>query len=257
MPWVKLDEHFYDHPRWATAQGDSIALWVCAIAWCNRNDSVTGFIPRAKTRGLCDVRSLTKTLADLVARGAFEEADGGYLIHDYTEYQDNAKVQAIREKRRAAGKRGAEARWGSKDDKADADGTPDAIANEMANAIANGMATKCPETETGITYGNTASDGKPKPDPFDGFDAFWEQYPRKENKKTARRRWKNLTKTDRTRALAALPRHVEFWRGSNTEPRFIPYPSTWLNGEHWNNELDGTAERIVEVDGAQIARGAM
>lgn len=117
MAWVKIDQHFYDHPKWADAPGDSIALWLAAIAWCNRNDSVDGFIPTTKLRGLVNIRSLRRTSADLVDRTVFHPAERdattGYLIHDYPEYQQPDKVKAIAAKRAAAGKRGASIRWGN------------------------------------------------------------------------------------------------------------------------------------------------
>lgn len=116
MAWVRIDQHFYDHPKWANAPGDSIALWIAAMAWCNRNDSLEGFIPAPKLHGLVAVRSVKRTVADLVQRRAFHvaEADGaaGYVIHDYAEFQQPEKVRAISNKRAEAGRRGAAVRWG-------------------------------------------------------------------------------------------------------------------------------------------------
>jgi len=126
MAWVKIDDQFYDHPKWADAPGDSIALWLCAMAWCNRNDAFDGYIPAAKLGGLFAVKNAKRTCADLVARRAFVPHDNGYLIHGYEEWQQNEKVRAVRAKRSEAGKKGAESRWHGKD---------------MANAIANGSQT--------------------------------------------------------------------------------------------------------------------
>lgn len=145
MPWVRIDEEFYDNPKWVGAPGDSIALWVAMIAWCNRNDSTEGFIPAIKTQGLVNVRNLKATLADLCSRGAphpvVRQVEGGYVIHDYTEYQQPEKVREIAAKRAAAGKKGATRRWGKS--------PPDPQANGMANAIANAtdvaMTNGCPD----------------------------------------------------------------------------------------------------------------
>lgn len=130
MAWVKIDDRFDEHPKWDNAPGDSIALWVAAMAWCNRNDSHTGYIPHTKTLGLVNVRSHKATIADLLARGVIHAHEGGYLIHDYEEYQQNEKVKAIRAKRAAAGKLGARARWGDGNGMANAIGLPsDSVAN--------------------------------------------------------------------------------------------------------------------------------
>lgn len=127
MAWVRIDDQFYDHPRWATAPGDSIALWLAAMAWCNRNDSFGGFIPSPKLAGLVAVKNVKATCTDLVQRGAFTADNDGYWITSYEEYQQNERVKAIREARSEAGKKGAKARWKQKDE-----------AEEMANAMANG-----------------------------------------------------------------------------------------------------------------------
>jgi hypothetical protein len=115
MAWVKIDQHFYDHPKWAQAPGDSIALWLASMAWCNRNESIEGFIPENKLQGLVNVRSVRRTVTDLVQREAYHPAEreglAGYLIHDYPEYQQTAKVRAIAAQRSEAGRAGAKARW--------------------------------------------------------------------------------------------------------------------------------------------------
>ena len=132
MSWVRIDDHFYDHPKWATAPGDSIALWLAAMAWCNRNESFDGFIPAKKLPGLVNIFSAKKSAQDLVERRAFVVQGDGYLIHEYAEYQQNEKVKAIREKRSQAGRKGASVRWGTTGAV-----MANAIANPMANAIAN------------------------------------------------------------------------------------------------------------------------
>lgn len=143
MAWVKIDDQFYDHPRWADAPGDSIALWLASMAWCNRNDSTTGLIPRTKTHGLVNVRNLKTTLADLVARGALHESPAGYVIHDYAEYQQPEKVRQIAEKRAANGRKGAAKRW---EEYHRHRATPQAngIPTAMAQPIANAIAKQCP-----------------------------------------------------------------------------------------------------------------
>jgi len=111
MSWVRIDDHFYDHRKWADAPAESVALWLAAMAWCNRNDAFDGVIPANKLTGLVNVRSVKVTTGDLVKRHAFYIHERGYQIHEYTDYQQNDKVQQIRETRRANGKKGADARW--------------------------------------------------------------------------------------------------------------------------------------------------
>lgn len=70
------------------------------------------------------------------------------------------------------------------------------------------------------------------------FDEFWKAYPRKSNKGFARKVFDKL-KVDREllnkmiQALALQNRTV--WK--DKEQQYIPHPSTWLNGERWEDEV--------------------
>lgn len=67
----------------------------------------------------------------------------------------------------------------------------------------------------------------------DGFDEFWSAYPRKADKKKAAKTWGRMTKANRALALADAP-----VRYANTELQYIPLPTTYLNGERWNDEKE-------------------
>ena len=70
----------------------------------------------------------------------------------------------------------------------------------------------------------------------DQFDTFWRKYPRKEGKKKAWERWQKLDPDPVLFAaiLSGLDAHIrsEQWRRG-----VIPHPTTWLNGERWEDEL--------------------
>lgn len=80
------------------------------------------------------------------------------------------------------------------------------------------------------------------------FAAFWQLYPRRVARATAERAWGRLDSSSRLRALEALPRHVAHWGDSDL--RFVPHASTWLNGQRWLDELvdaeDLRARRLME-----------
>lgn len=106
MPWVLLDDAFNDHPKWASAPCDSIAMWIAALAWCNHNERWDGRIPTVRLRGLVNARNPTKTIGDLEARGAIHRDGADHLIHDFTDWQQVDRKRAISEVRRAAGRKG-------------------------------------------------------------------------------------------------------------------------------------------------------
>lgn len=108
MPWGRLDDSLYDHPKLDLIPIDerlaAIGLWARAISWCNRF-LTDGLVPRdriAKLDGTTD-------LADrLVAAGLFDPAPHGYLIHDFLAFNDGREV--VLERRAKEAKRKADYR---------------------------------------------------------------------------------------------------------------------------------------------------
>lgn len=76
------------------------------------------------------------------------------------------------------------------------------------------------------------------------FDTFWQAYPKHKDKQKARRAWGKL-KPDAA-LLETILRAIETQSASEDwtkdEGKYIPYPSTWLNGHRWEDELPGRFE---------------
>jgi hypothetical protein len=69
------------------------------------------------------------------------------------------------------------------------------------------------------------------------FNQFWELYPRKVGKGKARQAFeKALEKTDIDTILAGVEAYV-YHEGYN-DMEFIAHPTSWLNGERWDDEYD-------------------
>lgn len=76
------------------------------------------------------------------------------------------------------------------------------------------------------------------------FDEFWSICRRKVKKGYARKAYaKALKIADHDTIMAGMKRSVEYWDSQGTQTQFIPHPSTWLNGECWEDEYE-TAEVI-------------
>ena len=106
MTWTKIDDQFYDHPKVVAAGPLGIALFVCGLSYCSRH-LTDGFISVAQVRRLIDTADPEVVAGTLVAVGLWERRDGGYQVHDYLEYNPSrAKVEAIRQARREAGREG-------------------------------------------------------------------------------------------------------------------------------------------------------
>lgn len=69
------------------------------------------------------------------------------------------------------------------------------------------------------------------------FDFFWDEYPRKVAKGAARKAYLAAVRTTPADViLAGLRSAAAHWRSEKTEKKYIPHPSTWLNGECWADD---------------------
>lgn len=87
----------------------------------------------------------------------------------------------------------------------------------------------------------------------DRFEEYWDLVPAKVKRKDAERAWAKHVVKDRTvqvdDVLAALRAQIVVWQSDRRYPSFVPYPSTWLNGRRWLDELPDRALRAVSGDG--------
>jgi hypothetical protein len=69
------------------------------------------------------------------------------------------------------------------------------------------------------------------------FDTFWAAYPRKVGKGAARKAWAMAGKKVSDIVICASLEYQRRAGAFDVEPRFIPHPATWLNGERWADEI--------------------
>lgn len=84
-----------------------------------------------------------------------------------------------------------------------------------------------------------------------GFDEFWEAYPRKIGKGAARKAWEKIRPGESLAAeiVAAVhrDRKTEQWRRDSG--KYIPHPATWLNQERWEDDPEASSgERKASYD---------
>lgn len=110
MTWFKVDDSFYDHPKAFDAPDCAVALWTRAGSWSARN-LTEGFVPAGLPARLCGDHDTA--VADLLRRGLWVRASGGYRFHDWEKYQPSkAQVEDLRKKRQEAGRKGGLAKAG-------------------------------------------------------------------------------------------------------------------------------------------------
>lgn len=69
------------------------------------------------------------------------------------------------------------------------------------------------------------------------FDLFWTVYPRKRAKLDAERAWQQTAKQRPPieQLIGALQARIQ--SGEWADPRFIPYPASWLRSGCWDDEV--------------------
>lgn len=114
MTWVRLDDSVTSHAKIAAAGPDAFVLWVGGLAYANRH-ATDGHIPDSAIGMLFPATGWTvhrarQLAARLVAASLWEPTEGGgWSIHGYAEYQEEA-LRANVEKRREA-ERERKRRW--------------------------------------------------------------------------------------------------------------------------------------------------
>lgn len=94
--------------------------------------------------------------------------------------------------------------------------------------------------------------------PRGGFEKFWEIYPRKVNKQKAIIAWNKIAPDpvllEKIIQAVSVAKQAEDW--TKEQGRFIPHPTTWLNGHRWEDDLsppenhssaDETIRRTMEL----------
>ena len=88
------------------------------------------------------------------------------------------------------------------------------------------------------------------------FARFWACYPRKVNKQAALRAWRKL-KPDLLlcqRMSLALKTQIRSEEWTRDGGRYIPHPSTWLNGRRWEDEAVAFATGYAAPAARETAR---
>lgn len=207
--YVRIHDGMPDHPKVDGLSDTAFRLLVTIWCWCSRH-LTDGVVPR----GTWMKRGDSIARQELFDAGLAEEReDGSVYMHDYTDHQRTAEeVQRIREARREAGSKGGKAR-------------AKAVASAKANAKQTGSKS-VPETETEVLTNVSTPNG---------FAEFWSNYPRKVGKPAAEKAWNATLKqgVDPAYLIKTTERFAEL--SVDTDVKFIPHPTTWLNQARYND----------------------
>ncbi len=83
MSWAKIDDHANEFHKQLAAGPEACWFWVCGLMFANRQRERDGFIPEAVISMLYPVKSPKRLANKLIEVGLWDEAPGGYQIHNY------------------------------------------------------------------------------------------------------------------------------------------------------------------------------
>lgn len=240
--FVQLDAGWPDNLKIMRVGLEGAGLHAIAMCLAKRMET-DGVIHRAHllrygaTDDLIDTL-IHEELLDPVSYGSRpgEDADVVYSfrVHDWHDRNPSQDaIAATRNAKKRAAQEGNHKRWKHEGAFNECDicnpKKPSVLAsdrNSVAGAIADAKRVRSPYTE---------SETETKEESQALFDEFWDLYPLKVGKAKALKSWTRLSEDDQTEALSVLPKHIRSW--DDREKRYIPHPTTWLNGRRWEDEV--------------------
>ncbi|MCA1782023.1 MAG: hypothetical protein LC679_07570 [Intrasporangiaceae bacterium] len=227
MSWARVDDGWWCHPKVLSLDLDARGLWVSALSWsCQQKTSV---VPAAVVRMCGDDGSAA---AKLVNAGLWLEHDGGYLIHDWDDYQsDRAKKAAAG---REGGKKSGETRRTS------SQVTDPIEAPERAS----------PEAQTGASH----EAGPSRPDPSLPDQTKSEARKRAERATRLPDGWQPEPEPELVKAIGGqraareqFDRFCDHWRGQpGAKGRKVDWQATWRNWLRRAPEFSGGKLQVAK-----------
>lgn len=152
MVWVRLEDDIDEHPKLASVDDHAFAVYVCGLAYCNRN-LTDGFIPSSIAMRLRTSARPKVAITALINARLWEPVDGGWRVHDFLHYQPSrqtveAERSQLHDVRAAAGRAGG-----------------------LAKAVANGKQTPSKTVAKGV------ANAKQNPSPVPGLTPGKYLYP--------------------------------------------------------------------------------
>ena len=260
MPWVKLDDHYPDHPKLHLVGAIGLAIQTAAICFCGRHltdgklsfsdaDSLIRSVlsPITDGEGVTWGISMTSGMvgrdADefdwtslMVEAGLWDQIASGFRVHDYLNYNPTRREwNELQEKKQLAGKAGGQA-------------SAKARAQAKSNPVPVPVPVPKPKPKKKEKE-QVAPDGASLPE-IDGAHIpigtwfsweFWPAYPKHNLKGEAEKAIRKLNPDNalRDRILRALEARKLWAESAARGAGFLaewPDPHRWVRREQWTDE---------------------
>lgn len=235
------DDYLNDHAVMAMdADTEGCYIRLLARSWCN---STPGMIPEPLVNEMCGLHRVDQDRWGLVFKQLSAAFDLDSRPGNWVQRRMVAEYRNLTERLKAR-KRGADMTNAAKEL------TRSAYAQRALSVTVSGRR-PAEEVEVEVEESKSkhllADARRPRPakrksDPTEppGFVRFYSAYPKKVARPPALRAWSRggcEAKVDQI--LAGLDLHLPTW----TEPKFIPYPASFLNQRRWEDKPDGAESR--------------
>lgn len=97
MSWVRIDDSAVDHPKILKLTDSQFRLWVKGLCYCQKH-LTDGYVP---SEALKPMQARAGDAARLCEVSLWEEAPGGFQVHDFLQWNDSR--ERVTERREAAG----------------------------------------------------------------------------------------------------------------------------------------------------------
>lgn len=261
MAWAKVDDQWFASRKVVPLTLAARGLWTTVLSWtCAQK---TAHVPGHMAAFLAGDPHIDGEIEELVAVGLWHDEGhdcgrcddpepGGWVVHDWADYQEKTTSEKRAEAGAKGGRRSGETRraQASNDkpepppeapDEAPDEATPkqtdeaNAKQTKQANE-ANDEAGTRPVPSRPDQEQNSLSTGV---DPDDGFQHFWDVWPKRNGKKLAkekaRRAWTNLTVPERRAAWQGAKHYAA---ASNAGMAGAKDAFRWLQGREWPDWQD-------------------
>lgn len=242
MPWFPVDDGFAFHHKAVKAGNAAIGLWTRAGSWCSQQ-LTDGYVPDE----IVPVLGTTAQARRLVRVGLWDEVDGGYQFHGWTEDERNPTRSKVSEARQKASERKAKYRAAKRAEDQVNEGSPSGTQPSVPAGHPTGHDRGRVSTPLHSTPELSDESSPPcSPPPGDGakrpakrepdrFDEFWKTYPKRVGKQAAIKAWrKALGIADADTIIEGARRYAVSRNGE--DPQYTAHPSTWLNAGRWDDE---------------------
>ena len=262
MAWLQVHQTLKDHRKLFDAadqlevepphmMGLLVSFWLWALDNAPTG-SLVDITPRMISRAAQwdgDPEKLAKTL---IRAGWIDEKEDGTLeIHDWYEYAGKLIDQRQAEKERSRSRRAAAAASAdaSPDDPTPTAGRPANSRKKAGGRVDQSREDKTREGSTPPSPSDEGSDGGTKSLVEARFLEFWKAYPKKTGKQYALKAWNKIKPTaelhERIMQAVDAQKRSDQWRRENG--RYIPNPSTWLNGGYPSNSVTLVTNQIIKM----------